>query len=186
MELLDGVKKRLKERSDYRKQRRGRKRHREPRFDNRIASKKKGWLAPTVQHKLDSHIRFIDMLKRILPISKTIIEVANFDIQKIKNPTISGKNYQEGEMFGFWNLREYILHRDKHTCQNPSCKNKATKPILEIHHIVFRDNEGTDAPSNLITLCNKCHTSANHKKGKILYEWQTIKPKLNEFRDATL
>ncbi|WP_206207805.1 RNA-guided endonuclease IscB [Virgibacillus profundi] len=185
LELLDGVKKRLKERSDYRKQRRSRKRHREPRFDNRITSKKKGWFAPTVQHKLDTHIRFIDMLKGILPISKTIIEVANFDIQKIKNPEITGKQYQEGEMMGFWNLREYILHRDKHTCQNPDCKNNEAHPILEIHHIVFRDNEGTDAPSNLITLCNKCHTSANHKKGKYLYEWQTKKPKLNKFRDAT-
>lgn len=185
LELLDGVKTRIKERSDYRKQRRSRKRHREPRFDNRMASKKKGWLAPSIQHKLDAHIRFLDMLKRILPISKTIIEVANFDIQKIKNPTISGKSYQEGEMMGFWNLREYILHRDKHTCQNPNCKNKAAKPILEIHHIVFRDNEGTDAPSNLIALCNKCHTSANHRKGKFLYEWQMEKPTLNGFRDAT-
>jgi hypothetical protein len=185
LELLDGMKKRLKERSDYRKQRRSRKRHRKPRFDNRIASKKKGWLAPSLQHKLDSHIRLIEKLKKILPISKEIIEVANFDIQKIKNPTITGKQYQEGEMMGFWNLREYILHRDKHTCQNPDCKNKAANPVLEIHHIVYRDNEGTDAPNNLITLCNKCHTSANHKKGKFLYEWQTKKPKLNQFRDAT-
>lgn len=185
VELLDGVKGRLKERSDYRGQRRSRKRYRAPRFDNRRKSKKKGWLAPSIQHKLDTHIRFIEKLKKIVPITKTVIEVANFDIQKIKNPDIEGKEYQQGDMMGFWNLREYVIHRDKHTCQNPNCKNKDKNPILEIHHLVFRDHGGSDAPSNLITLCNKCHTPANHKKGKFLYKWQTEKPKLNSFRDAT-
>lgn len=185
VKLLDGMKKRLKERSDYRKIRRNRKRHRAPRFDNRRKSKKKGWLAPSVQHKLGTHHQFIEKLKKILPITKTVIEVANFDIQKIKNHDIKGKEYQQGDMMGFWNLREYVLHRDKHSCQNPNCKNKDKSPILEIHHIVFRDNGGSDAPSNLITLCNKCHTPANHKKGKFLYKWQTEKPKLNSFREAT-
>lgn len=185
VELLDGMKSRLKERSQYRRIRRGRKRHRAPRFNNRIKSKKEGWLAPSVQHKLDSHIRFIDMMKRITPISRMIIEVANFDIQKIKNPNIKEKQYQEGEMMGFWNLREYILHRDGHQCQNPNCKNKDANPILVIHHIVYRSNDGSDAPSNLITLCNKCHTPANHKKGNFLYDWQINKPKLHNFKDAT-
>jgi hypothetical protein len=185
VDLLSGMKERLKERSDYRKQRRSRKRHREPRFENRVASKKKGWLAPSIQHKLESHIRFIEKVKKILPVTKTIIEVANFDIQKIKNPGIQGKEYQQGEQLNFWNVREYVLHRDGHTCQNPNCQNKDQSPILEIHHIVFRDNSGSDAPSNLITLCTTCHTSANHKKGKFLYEWQMNKPKLNRFKDAT-
>jgi N6-L-threonylcarbamoyladenine synthase len=62
-------------------------------------------LAPSVQHKLDSHIRFIEKLKKQLPIKEVIIEVANFDIQKINNPDIEGKGYQEGDMMGFWNLR---------------------------------------------------------------------------------
>jgi len=30
-----------------------------------------------------------------------VIEVNNFDTQKIKNPDISGKEYQEGEQKGF-------------------------------------------------------------------------------------
>ena len=179
------MKERLNDRAMYRTQRRSRLRFRAARFNNRIASKKPGWLAPSTQHKLDAHIRLMDNLKRILPISETVIEVANFDIQKIKDPSIEGRGYQHGEQLGFWNVREYVLHRDHHTCQNPDCKNKDQSPILEIHHIVYRDNGGTDAPSNLITLCNKCHTSANHKKGKFLYEWQTNKPRVKSFRDAT-
>ena len=47
-----------------------------------------------------------------VPITKIIVEVASFDIQAIKNPSISGSLYQQGKQAGFWNLREYILHRD--------------------------------------------------------------------------
>lgn len=186
VKLLQGQKERLYERSSYRKLRRQRLRYRAPRFNNRIKSKKEGWLAPSIQHKLDSHIRMIEKLQKILPISKIIIEVANFDIQKIKNPNIEGVDYQKGEQEGFYNLREYILHRDNHKCQNPNCKNKSENPILMIHHIVFRDMGGTNAPSNLITLCNKCHTSGNHKKGKFLYDWMVEGKKAVEgFKDST-
>lgn len=183
VKLLQGMRERLEERSSYRRNRRGRLRYRKPRFDNRKIEK--GWLAPSIQHKLDSHVRIIEKMKRVLPIQNVVIEVANFDIEKIKNPDISGVEYQQGEQMNFWNVREYVLHRDKHQCQNPNCKNKAKEFILQVHHIVFRSNGGTDAPNNLITLCTKCHTPANHKKGKFLYEWQTNKPKLKSFKDST-
>ncbi len=183
VKLLQGMSDRITKKAMYRKIRRQRLRYRKPRFDNR--ERQEGWLAPSIQHKLDSHIRFIDKLKSILPITKTIVEVANFDIQKIKNPDIQGEEYQQGEQMGFWNLREYILHRDNHKCQNPNCKNKDKQPILEIHHVLFQSDGGTDKPSNLITLCNKCHTTENHKKGKLLYKWQTEKPKIRGFKDAT-
>ena len=186
VKLLEGMKKRLLEKSSYRKTRRSRLRYRKPRWNNRVKSKKKGWLAPSIRHKLDTHIKFIDELKGILPIEKITIEVANFDIQKMKNPSISGKEYQEGDMFGFWNVREYVLHRDGYKCQNPNCKCKDKKEqILKVHHIVYRSKGGTDRPENLITLCSKCHTPANHKKGKFLYDWCMNGKKVRGFKDAT-
>lgn len=183
VKLLQGMSKRITEKVQYRRIRRQKLRYRKARWQNRKINT--GWLAPSIQHKLDSHIRFIDKLKGILPITRIIVEVANFDIQRIKNPEIQGEEYQQGEQMGFWNLREYILHRDNHKCQNPNCKNKDRQPILEIHHIKFQSNGGTDMPENLITLCNKCHTSPNHKQGKFLYDWQTNKPKIRGFKDAT-
>ena len=176
VELLKGQTERLKERTMYRRQRRNRKRYRKPRFDNRKIDK--GWLAPSIKHKLESHIRFIGYLKTILPVTNTIVEIANFDIQKIKNPSISGEEYQEGKQKGFYNLREYIFHRDNHTCQ--ICKAK-DKP-LEIHHIGYYKKDRSDRPDNLITLCINCHTSANHKEGGILYG---LKPKLGPFKEET-
>lgn len=178
VKLLKGISERLKERSMYRSQRRSRKRYRKPRFDNR--KRQEGWLAPSIQHKFDSHIRFIKYLMSILPITETIIEVANFDIQKIKNPTIEGKGYQEGEQYGYRNLREYILHRDGHKCQNPDCKNKSKNPTLEIHHMGFWKGDRSNRPGNLITLCDKCHTPANHKG--FLYGWE---PKVKSFKPET-
>ena len=124
IKLLQGIKQRLFDRAIYIGIRRSRLRHRKMRWSNRTKSKPKGWLAPSLQHKLDSHIRFIDSLYKILPITKCIVEVANFDIQKMKDDTTRGASYQQGDMMGFWNAREYVLHRDNHKCQNPNCKNK--------------------------------------------------------------
>lgn len=185
LKLLQGMKERLLERARYRKIRRSRLRYRKARWNNRIKLKPKGWLAPSLQHKLDSHIKFIDSLYKILPITKCIVEVANFDIQKMKNDNINGVEYQQGDMMGFWNTREYVLHRDNHKCQNPNCKNKDKEKILEVHHIKFKSYGGTNSPSNLITLCNKCHTSPNHKKEKFLYDWCMEGKKVRGFKDAT-
>ena len=185
LKLLQGMKERLLERQSYRRIRRQRLRYRKPRWNNRTKLKPQGWLAPSLQHKLDSHIKFIDYLYSILPITKCIVEVANFDIQKIKNPDIQGVEYQQGEMLGFWNLREYVLHRDNHQCQNPNCKNKDKEKILEVHHIKYKYLGGQDNPNNLITLCSKCHTSPNHKEGKFLWEWCQEGKKVKGFKDAT-
>ena len=178
LELLTGQVERNEERHSYRRTRRGRLRHRAPRFDNR--KRKEGWLAPSIQHKLDSHFRVIKLVKGILPIFKTIIEVASFDTQEILKPDIEGLGYQEGCQKDFYNLREYILHRDGHKCQNLDCKNKSTNQILELHHIVFKSDGGSDSPSNLITLCTKCHTPKNHKG--LLKDW---KPKIKGLKGAT-
>lgn len=160
IKLIDGIVERNEERKSYRKTRRNRLRHRKPRFDNR--KRDKGWLAPSIQHKLDSHIRILGLVDKILPIKKTIVEVANFDTQKIMKPNIKGLEYQEGVQKDHYNLREYILYRDSHKCQNANCKNKDKNPIFVLHHIDYRSNGGSDAPWNLITLCTKCHTPQAH------------------------
>jgi len=93
------------ERRQYRRFRRYRKTwYRKPRFLNR--KKPEGWLAPSIQHKLDSHIKLIEWVKSLLPVSSIVVEVASFDIQKIKNPSIEGIEYQQGEQYGYANVRE--------------------------------------------------------------------------------
>lgn len=129
-------------------------RYRKPRFNNRGIDK--GWIAPSVRQKIESHVNAIEKVHEILPISLIRVEVASFDIQKIKNPNISGAEYQQGGQLGFWNVREYVLWRDNHKCQ--CCKGKSGDKRLNAHHIESRKTGG-NAPNNLITLCETCHNN---------------------------
>lgn len=119
-----------------------------------IDVKKEGWLAPSIRNKVDSHLKVIRLVHSLLPVTKTTIEVAQFDAQKIKNDAIQGVEYQQGEQMGFWNVREYVLARDNHQCQH--CQGKSADKILNVHHLESRKTGG-NAPNNLITLCETCH-----------------------------
>ena len=153
VELRSDIVKLLSTRRELRRNRRNRKtRYRKARFDNR--KKKDGWLAPSVEQKIESHLKVIRLVHKLLPITKTTIEVAQFDAQKIKNPDINGEDYQQGEQMGFWNVREYVLARDGHKCVH--CKGKSKDPILNVHHLESRKTGG-NSPSNLVTLCETCH-----------------------------
>ena len=177
VELRNDIVNLLSIRRQNRRTRRNRKtRYRKPRFKNR--RRKEGWLAPSVQNKVDSHLTVIRKVHEILPITKVIVEVASFDIQKIKNPMISGTEYQQGEQLDFWNVREYVLFRDGHICQ--CCKGKSKDKILNVHHIESR-HTGGDAPNNLITLCETCHTG--YHKGIVKLP-KTIHRGMS-FKDAT-
>jgi N6-L-threonylcarbamoyladenine synthase len=152
-------------RREMRRARRNRKtRYRKPRFLNRVKAKKKGWLAPSVMQKINAHLKVVDNACKILPITKIVVETASFDIQKIKNPEINGIEYQQGEQLNFWNVREYVLWRDNHTCQH--CHGKSKDNILNVHHLESRKTGG-NAPNNLITLCETCHKKYHEGKIKL-------------------
>ena len=171
VELRNDIVKLLSSRRELRRTRRNRKtRYRKARFDNR--KKKDGWLAPSVEQKVEIHLKVIRLVHKLLPITKTTIEVAQFDTQKIKNPYINGEDYQQGEQMGFWNVREYVLARDGHKCVH--CKGKSKDPILNVHHLESRKTGG-NSPSNLVTLCETCHKAYHRgefdlkiKRGTIL------------------
>ena len=168
IELRNDITELLATRREMRRTRRNRKtRYRAPRFDNRISSKKEGWLAPSIRQKIETHLQVIERIHKILPISKIIIEVASFDTQKLKDDSINGIEYQNGEQTGFWNVREYVLHRDNHECQ--CCHGKSKDRILNVHHIESRKTGG-NAPGNLITLCKTCHDA--YHDGKIKKEFK--------------
>lgn len=161
VELRTDIQELLATRRETRRTRRNRKtRYRKAKFNNR--KRKDGWLAPSVQNKVNAHIAAIRRAKAILPIADVTIEVAQFDAQKIKNDAVKGVEYQQGEQLGFWNVREYVLARDGHKCQH--CKGKSKDPILNVHHIESRKTGG-DAPNNLVTLCETCHKA--YHRGEI-------------------
>ena len=166
----------LATRSQFRRARRSRKtRYRSKRFLNR--KKPKGWLAPSVQHKVQCHLKAIRLVHHLLPIRSTTIEVAQFDLQKICDSEIEGKQYQQGPQLGFWNVREYVLFRDDHRCQ--WCQGKSNDSILNVHHIESRKTGG-NSPDNLITLCETCHALIHRTQQE-----HQIERKSRSVRDAT-
>ena len=157
VEIRNDIVELISTRRETRRTRRNHLRYRPVRFNNRNASKPEGWLAPSVKQKVESHLKVVEEVHKILPVSKIVVEVASFDTQLLKaeveGKIISGKDYQNGEMLGY-NTREYVLFRDNHTCQH--CHGKSKDKVLEVHHLESRKTGG-NAPSNLITLCKTCH-----------------------------
>ena len=159
----------LSARRALRSYRRSRKtRYRKVRFNNRVRSKHKGWLAPSVEVKIQEHITAIKRICQILPVSEIHVETAEFDLQRLKvleegRPLPVGTDYQLGEQYDFYNTRQYVLHRDGYTCQCCGAHDNNVK--LHVHHIESRKTGG-DAPNNLITLCEHCHKSLH--AGKII------------------
>lgn len=170
VELRNDIVDKLSTRREQRRTRRSRLRYRKARFNNRVSSKRKGWLAPSIENKIQTHLTVVEKIHKFLPITNIVVETASFDIQKINNPSISGSEYQQGEQLDFFNVREYVLFRDNHTCQH--CKGKSKDKVLNVHHIESRKTGG-DSPNNLITLCETCHKAyhrgefeLNVKRGK--------------------
>ena len=151
----------MTQRRKYRKNRRGRKtRYRKARWLNRANSTKIDRSSPTMQSKLHSHVKEIEYIKSILPITTMVFETGQFDTYLMKNPNLANPKvkhwgYQKGVNYGFENTKAMVLNRDNYTCQ--CCKGKHKDSKLEVHHIIFRSQGGSDEESNLITLCHTCH-----------------------------
>jgi len=159
--LRDNITKKLKQRSNYRRTRRNRKtRYRQPRFLNRTRSE--GWLPPSVVSKINSIKKELDYILSILPITRITFEYSKFDIHRLTNKFVKGFWYQKGDMYGYESTKAYVLERDNYKCQ--ACKGKKKDKRLEIHHVIYRRNGGTNKPSNLLTLCSTCHDLVHAEK----------------------
>lgn len=172
----------LSTRREIRAIRRNRKiRHRKARYNNRIHSKHKGWLAPSIEVKIWNHIQGIKLAIRVLPVTKIVVETAEFDLQKLKavgggEALPVGKDYQLGEQYGYYNVRQYALHRDGYKCV---CCGANKNVKLHVHHLESR-KVGGNAPDNLLTLCESCHRA--YHAGKLNLPLR--KRKLKSTRDA--
>ena len=158
IEIRNDITDRLKRRAMYRRTRRNRKtRYRKPRWLNRKNSVRKDRFSPTMTSKIDRHLKEIKFVNSILPISTLIIETGNFDPHALKNPAVLNNKwlYRRGTNYGFANTKSFVLDRDKYECQY--CKGKSKDSRLEVHHIQFRSENGSDDVENLITLCKTCH-----------------------------
>ncbi len=164
------VSKNLIERKMYRNIRRRNRRKKALRKFSKAKFRKPIWenrakhsFQPTHRHLITTHINLIKWLYKRIPINKFHIEYAKFDMQKIINPKLFSIWYQRGPQYTFENVKAYVRSRDNYTCQ--LCK-KSCLDNNEVHHIIPRNQGGTDKPSNLILLHNTCHKKIHAGKAK--------------------
>jgi hypothetical protein len=182
--ILDGLtKERLEDRLKKRRSRRNRLWHRQPRWRNRVSTKKEGWLAPSVKRRYETHLNLINKIKKLLPITNIILEIAKFDIQKLENPEISGVDYQQGNLYDYQNLASYLKARQKNIC--PFCKNEFKSGDQKATHHIYRtsDKRRSDRPEGLVLLHKECHIG---KKGihALHKEDMFQKIKINKYEDS--
>ncbi len=143
-------------------------RYRAPRFDNR--TRPAGWLAPSLQHRVDTTVSQVRRLSKLAPISAISQELVRFDMQLIQNPEISGVEYQQGELQGY-EIREYLLLKFGRCCTY--CGAKDTP--LEVEHVRPKARGGSNRVSNLCLACRDC----NEKKGtRSIEDFLAKKPEL--------
>lgn len=148
----------LTQRSAFRRSRRNRKtRYRAPRFLNR-GGDKRGWLPPSLRHRLETTVALVARLRRWSPVSGLAQELVRFDTQLMQNPEIDGLAYQQGTLAGY-EVREYLL--EKHGRKCAYCGAEHTP--LNLDHLIPRASGGSDRVSNLTLSCIPC----NQAKGSL-------------------
>ena len=144
------ISKALDQRRAFRRRRRSQLRYREPRFNNR--TKPKGWLAPSLKHRVDTTASIVNRLYTLAPVIAISQELVRFDLQQMENPEISGVEYQQGTLLGY-EVREYLLEKWGRECAYCA----AVDTPLEIEHIVPKSNGGSNRISNLTIACHDCN-----------------------------
>ncbi|PKY11732.1 HNH endonuclease [Acidithiobacillus marinus] len=150
------IRDKLTSRRAFRRRRRNQLRYRAPRFLNR--TKPQGWLAPSLQHRVDTTMAWVTRLQRWAPIASLSTMLHRFDTQALQKPEISGAEYQQGELLGY-EVREYLLEKWGRKCAYCDAEHTA----LTIDHIHPKSKGGSDRVSNLTLACFPCNQRKNNQ-----------------------
>ena len=150
----------LTARRQMRRGRRGNLRYRAPRFLNR-GNKGKGWIAPSLQHRVDTTLAWVKRIVRWVPVHALVQELVRFDMQAMQTPGIEGVQYQQGTLMGY-EIREFLLEKWGRKCAYCAAENVP----LQIEHIRPKAKGGSNRASNLTLACQCC----NEKKAALPVE----------------
>lgn len=128
-------------------------RNTEARFCNR--KRASGWVTPTVNHLIQTHLNVIRRISRFLPVTDVAFEINRFSFVQMENPEACGIDFQNGPLKGFNDVKDTVSMQQNGKCL--MCKNE----INTFHHIISRSQRGSDTIQNLVGLCSKCHTKVH-------------------------
>ena len=151
-----------------------------------------GWLPPSVQSKVDHHIRTIEKYLKALPLDTHMtLELGRFDMQKIKNPDIEGIQYQQGRLYQYENIKGYVLARQHYKCaicgKKFGSKRKDGSIVkMKMHHMHFVSKGGTNNPDEYLGVCDQCHTPEAHDTGALEKLRRKVRDQARGMRDMTM
>ena len=148
-------------------------RNQEAKFRNR--KRPTGWLIPTAEQLLRTHINAIRKIQKILPVSAVAIEINRFDFARMENPNIENWEYQKGRLFGFTDVKDAVYSQ-----QHGKCLLCGRKKIEQYHHLTPKSQGGSESIDNYAGLCHTCHEQVHkdiNAKEKLLSKKKGLQKK---------
>ena len=124
-------------------------RNKEARFNNR--QRPAGWLTPTANHLLLTHLNMVKKLQKLLPITDVVLEVNRFAFMAMENPSIRRWQYQQGPLYGKGSVEDAVYAQQDGHCLF------CGKPIAHYNHVVPQHKNGSETLENRVGLCNEHH-----------------------------
>ena len=154
------ISRRLQERRSHRRRRRGEKWYRAPRFDNRRRAADQ--LPPSLESVVSNQEHRIARLCERSGADAAVVQDSKFDTQKILDPAIQGKEYQQGPLY-LTHLRAYIRELWGHRCAYCGKASWESRARFEIDHVVPRSKGGPANVGNLVWACRPCNQAKADK-----------------------
>ncbi len=123
--------------------------NKEAKYTNR--ARPEGWLTPTANQLLQTHINLVKKIQKFLPISDVVLEANKFAFMRLDNPDIQKWQYQQGPLYQKGSLKNAVSEMQEHHCL--FCK----KPIEHYHHVVPQSENGSNTIANIVGLCAEHH-----------------------------
>ncbi len=146
-------------------------RNKEAKFNHR--TRQEGWLTPTANQLLETHINVVRKIQKILPITSVVLEVNRFTFMAMDNPRIKRWEYQRGRLYGKGSIEDAVFAAQDGKCL--LCGGR----IEQYHHLVPRHEGGSNTLPNMVGLCDSCHARV-HTDAKAMAELKTIKAGINK------
>lgn len=138
-------------------------RNTQARFCNRV--RKAGWLTPSAQHLVETHVNVIKKIRKFLPVTDVTLEVNRFAFALMEDPKTSGIDFQNGPLKGYDDVNAAVSDQQHGKCL--MCENS----IEHYHHIVPRSQGGSDTLKNIAGLCECCHRKVHtNQEAKVQLE----------------
>ena len=154
------ISRRLQERRNHRRHRRGEKWYRAPRFNNRRRTADR--LPPSLESVVSNQEHRIARLCERSGAGAAVVQDTKFDTQKILDPAIKGREYQQGPLH-LTHLRAYIMELWGHRCAYCGKATWESRARFEIDHVMPRSKGGPTNVGNLVWACRACNQAKADK-----------------------